>query len=117
MAFKNWKKKKVISPNSIHVPKYYGLDASLGFFCECGFVGSFSIPRDANALEAKHHDNFYNPFKVDSLVQVTYSNSHAIKPCGVDEGFDLKKKDKHQLLLPSLIMLPKTMSNGTSIYP
>jgi hypothetical protein len=100
MAFKNWKKKKVISPNSIHVPKYYGLDASLGFFCECGFVGSFSIPRDANALEAKHHDNFYNPFKVDSLVQVTSSNSHALEPCGVDEGFDLQKEDKHQLLLP-----------------
>jgi len=66
MAFENWKKKKVISPNSIHVPKYYGLDASLGFFCECGFVGSFSIPHDANALEAKHHDTFYNPFKMDS---------------------------------------------------
>lgn len=25
-------------------------------------------------------------------VQVTYSNSHALEPCGVDEGFDLKKK-------------------------
>jgi hypothetical protein len=51
-------------------------------------VGSFNILHDANALEAKHHDNFYNPFKMDSFVQVTYSNSHALEPCGVDEGFE-----------------------------
>jgi hypothetical protein len=70
------------------VPTYYGLDAFLGFFYECEFVGSFNILHDANALEAKHHDNFYNPFKMDSFVQVTYSNSHALEPCGVDEGFE-----------------------------
>jgi hypothetical protein len=92
MAPQKLEEKKVISPNSIHVPTYCGLDASFGFFCECGFVGSFNIPHDANALEEKHHDNFYNPFKVDSLIQVTYSNSHALEPCGVDEKFDFKER-------------------------
>ncbi len=75
------------------MPTYYGLDASLGFFCECGYVGSFNIPHDANALKVKDRDNFYNPFKVDSLVQVTYSNSHALEPCGIDEGFDFQRKE------------------------
>jgi hypothetical protein len=28
-----------------------------------------------------------------SLVQITYSNSHSLEPHGVDEGFDLQRKE------------------------
>lgn len=80
-------------------------------FCEVGFVGSIDVLHDAHGLKAKHHVTFNDPFIVDlSIILVTHSNSHALEPQGVDEGFDLQKEEPRcQIHFPYSIMLGEIM--------
>jgi hypothetical protein len=57
-------------------------------------------------LGVKHHVAFYDPFEVDSLMVVTHSNSHALKPCGVDECLDPQKGEvRCQMHFPQSFVL------------
>ncbi len=68
-------------------------------------------------MKAKHHVTFNNPFIVDlSIILVTHSNSHALKPQGVDEGFDLQKEEAGcQIHFPYSFLLGEIMPTSPMI--
>jgi hypothetical protein len=107
MATHKLEEKKVATSNSTNAPKYLGSNPFLDFFHGVGFVGFvIMFPMIHMFLGVKHHVTFYDPFEMDSLMVVTCSNSHALKPCGVDEHIDPQREEvRCQMHLPQSFAL------------
>jgi hypothetical protein len=92
MATHKLEEKKATTSNSTNALRYSRSNPSLEFSHGIGFVGFvLMFPMIHIFLGVKHHVTFDDPFEMDLLMVVTHSNSHALKPCGVDECFDLQR--------------------------
>ncbi len=74
----------------------------MGFFYGAKFVGSMDVPHDAHVWKVRHCVILKNPFEVDSSNAITWSNSHALKPQGVNEVLEFERGEtKCQMHIPN----------------